>query len=485
MTRQVLIAAVAVLLVCGASAAGAKKSKAKDYCKSDRDRPTYPQPPRGRPAAPVHLDGDQFVAADGQPVQMHGINWFGFNNGMTWLNGLWAGGKSGHSDFATIAYELQLLGFNAIRLPFLFRDLKAPATQIGGYCTGAHTLEELAERTVDPEFKGEVTKKAPPPVVPLPNITAPGTCNTYIPGGQTIDRYLWTVQWLVANGWYVLIDSHPMAQEMTSHNADEFVKSWKWVWSKFACLPNFEEDMKGRLFIDILNEPDSQRQGWQANDAGDAGMTELYLGVMDTLWDMTPGVPIFFIEGGGQGAYKGINWGNGFITDEELINVMAKDGRTKITDANKFFKVLMRKPYLNHVVISPHVYGPSVSSRRDGVAVGPTLWEALDTSFGYLNQRGYCDKRGKCHTFPVAIGEFGSRFEDKDDLEHLKDFTMWLRNEGPGNTGKHRPIRNFFYWCYNANSGDTGGLVTDSWHEFEWSKIRFLQQRFGLKPWYL
>lgn len=26
----------------------------------------------------------------------------------------------------------------------------------------------------------------------------------YIPGGQTIDRYLWVVQWLVANGWWVL-----------------------------------------------------------------------------------------------------------------------------------------------------------------------------------------------------------------------------------------------------------------------------------------
>lgn len=43
------------------------------------------------------------------------------------------------------------------------------------------------------------------------------------------------------------------------------------MWSKLACLPNFYEDMKGRLFIDILNEPDSQRQGWQKNDGGAAG----------------------------------------------------------------------------------------------------------------------------------------------------------------------------------------------------------------------
>jgi hypothetical protein len=188
--------------------------------------------------------------------------------------------------------------------------------------------------------------------VPLPAIPGPGTCNAYIPGGQTIDRYLWTVQWLIANGFYVLIDSHPMGQETTSYNAKEFIDNWKWVWGRFACLPGFDEDMKGRLFIDILNEPDSQGQGWQPRDgkAGafgggwgggggrsrrqareavqcgsrglptpcwpaaaaashnthpDAGMTELYLGVMDALWEMTPGVPIFFVEGGGQGAYKG------------------------------------------------------------------------------------------------------------------------------------------------------------------------------------
>jgi len=114
-----------------------------------------------------------------------------------------------------------------------------------------------------------------------------------------------------------------MSQELTSYNVKEFVANWKWVsnqqeraaagsalssqtsfgsqkgppskpirrhchhhphqnqstptapstkqvWSRFACLPNFEEDMKGRLFVDILNEPDSQGQGWQPKE-GKAG----------------------------------------------------------------------------------------------------------------------------------------------------------------------------------------------------------------------
>jgi hypothetical protein len=61
-----------------------------------------------------------------------------------------------------------------------------------------------------------------------------------------------------------------MSQEQTSHNAKDFVAGWKWVWSKFACLPNFDEDFAGRLFVDILNEPDSQGQGWQPKE-GRAG----------------------------------------------------------------------------------------------------------------------------------------------------------------------------------------------------------------------
>jgi hypothetical protein len=165
--------------------------------------------------------------------------------------------------------------------------------------------------------------------------------------------------------------------EKTSYDAAAFVEAWKQVWSSVTCLPNFRRDMVGRVFVDILNEPDSQWQAWQPKDgkAGAwpgcghqrctgcgleadmtgrhlsiiivpgrrvlqlslllcmhavlyptarqrslcstgnpqellcvppcvaAGMTELYLGVMDALWAMTPGAPVFFINGGGQGAY--------------------------------------------------------------------------------------------------------------------------------------------------------------------------------------
>lgn len=58
--------------------------------------------------------------------------------------------------------------------------------------------------------------------------------------------------------------------EQTSYVVDDFVREWKKVWEAVACLPNFESDIKGRLLVDLSNEPDSQWQGWQVKN-GKAG----------------------------------------------------------------------------------------------------------------------------------------------------------------------------------------------------------------------
>ena len=49
---------------------------------------------------------------------------------ITWSDDCHTGSDSLTLDFATIVYRLQLLGFNAVRLPFSFSDLydKQPAS---------------------------------------------------------------------------------------------------------------------------------------------------------------------------------------------------------------------------------------------------------------------------------------------------------------------------------------------------------------------
>lgn len=46
-------------------------------------------------------------------------------------------------------------------------------------------------------------------------------------------------------------------------------------------------------------------------------------------------------------------------------------------------------------------------------------------------------------------------------------------------------VPNIAYWDYNANSGDTGGIVDDSWVNVLWVKINWLIATVNLQPWYL
>lgn len=41
-----------------------------------------------------------------------------------------------------------------------------------------------------------------------------------------------------------------------------------------------------------------------------------------------------------------------------------------------------------------------------------------------------------------------------------------------------------FFWCWNRNSGDTGGLVCEDWATLEWEKLTYLSL-IGLRPWFL
>lgn len=130
--------------------------------------------------------------------------------------------------------------------------------------------------------------------------------------------------------------------------------------------------------------------------------------------------------------------GNGFVTDPAIIKEFG------IHDANPFFTTLLSKPYLDNVVISPHLYGPSVSNRKDFYK-GAEWMASLDKAFGYLSQKpGYC-ANGKCHVFPVAVGEFGSRFTNPEDLAHLEDLALYMNAQGAGNTGGHKAFNNWFY----------------------------------------
>lgn len=103
----------------------------------------------------------------------------------------------------------------------------------------------------------------------------------------------------------------------------------------------------------------------------------------------------------------------------------------------------------NRLVFSPHVYGPDVYAQNyfDEANFPHNMTAIWDTHFGYLLKEGYS----------VIFGEFGGKYghggNEKDKIwqNALVDYMLA--------TG----ITDFFYWSWNPNSGDTGGILQDDW----------------------
>ena len=116
----------------------------------------------------------------------------------------------------------------------------------------------------------------------------------------------------------------------------------------------------------------------------------------------------------------------------------------------------------DRLVLSPHVYGPDVYNQPYFNAADfpnnlPAIWEA---HFGRFHDQGYA----------IAIGETGGRYghggnaKDKAFQDGLIDY---LRVKG---------IPHVFYWAWNPNSGDTGGILQDDWKTVWQDKVDLLNR---------
>ena len=72
------------------------------------------------------------------------VNYFGFDDANTMFDGLWGGSDSLAQDWATIVYRIQLLGFNAVRIPFSFKDLQATPKSFSQSCTQVDNAAEAS-----------------------------------------------------------------------------------------------------------------------------------------------------------------------------------------------------------------------------------------------------------------------------------------------------------------------------------------------------
>ena len=159
---------------------------------------------------------------------------------------------------------------------------------------------------------------------------------------------------------------------------------------------------------------------------------------------------LVFVEGVGDGSYcttvnTGIWWG-GNIAPQMCapLNIPA-----------------------DRLVLSPHVYGPDVFAQSYFAAADfpnnmPAIW---NSHFGDVQAQGYA----------VVIGETGGKYGSSDPRDKTFQDALFAYL-------KQRDLRDVFYWSWNPNSGDTGGILNDDWTTVRQDKVTLLQSFWAGAP---
>ena len=421
--------------------------------------PNAPGNPNAAPAAVgsvLRVSGTSFIDSTGAAVVLHGINWFGFDDSASMMLEGSTQPTALAGDFPTVVWRLKGLGFNAVRLPFSFALLAMPVSKPMAVPCTLPSAAEVAASITPPGG-------SPPPLAPLPQPPKranPAMCNSDLPTDTVRNRFLYVVQFFARNGFYVVIDDHLRSDTTVLTDPAGWVSAWQALVTDLTQ----DADTKGHLLVDILNEPDNQGIRWEAA-GGKPALADLYLKAADAI-SQAAAVPLLF-EGTGQAGLNA-NWGDGFCTDPVLV---AQKG---LSDPTAFLTAALAKPYASQWVVSPHVYGPA-TTMMSGASSGADLFNRLSTSFGYLTQKGFC-MGAPCRTFPVVVGEFGSKFTDPADAATMTGLQSYLRNQAPAQDGLHAAIGSWFYWSWSPNSGDTGGLTLDDWSTLDWTKMNFISK---------
>jgi endoglucanase len=343
--------------------------------------------------------GDKIHNEQGQPIQLRGINWFGFETHEHVVHGLWA------RNWQSMISQMKALGFNAIRLPFCPATLQSSTVSSVNYA-------------LNPDLAGKNSL-------------------------QVLDLIM---EELNAQGFYILLDHHrPDCNAISElwytggYSEAQWTADLVFVAQRYSHLPNF-------FAIDLKNEPHGQATWGTGNAATDWNSAAERAG--NAILAANPNL-VIFVEGVGENptCSSSINhWWGGNIEPFDCA------------------PITLALP--NKVVLSPHVYGPDVFNQpyfndSNFPANLPAIWEQHFGRFAPANA--------------VVIGEFGGRYghggDPKDKLwqDALVDYLI------------SKNMRDSFYWSWNANSGDTGGILQDDWTNVWTDKVQLLQRLWDLE----
>lgn len=257
------------------------------------------------------------------------------------------------------------------------------------------------------------------------------TINTDLKGLKSLDVLDKIVATFNANQIYILLDHHrPDCNSISelwytsTYSESQWITDLKLVATRYKSTPYF-------IGIDLKNEPHGSVT-WGANNT-QTDWNHAAERAAQAVLAVNPDI-LMFVEGIQEDTATGCSsstnhWWGGNLEPQECVPLAISSDK---------------------LVLSPHVYGPDVYNQpyfNDPTFPNnmPTIW---DSHFGYLAN----------HSFAVAPGEFGGKYGhnggDPDDITWQNSIIDYF---------KTKKICNFFYWTWNPNSGDTGGILQDDW----------------------
>lgn len=367
----------------------------------------------------LSVKGNKIVDKSGKTVWLTGLNWFGYNTGTNTFDGLWACNLE--DSIKGIADH----GFNLLRIPF---------------------SAELINQWAAGEF---------------PKANYNNALNPNLNSMNSMQIFDYVVNLCENNGIKIMIDIHSAETDSMGHmtnlwytqsvSTEEFYKALEWMAERYKNNDTI-------IAFDLKNEPHGKPNEGSAaaiwNNSKSANnwkyvaetAAKRVLGKNQNVLIMVEGIEIYPIDikknnfTSTNSADYYFNWWGGNLrgVKDYPINLGA---------------------HQNKLVYSPHDYGPTVYQQPwfKGNYTYQSLYDdCWKDNWLYIHEDG---------TAPLLIGEWGG-FMTEPNITWMTYMRQLINKYKLHHT----------FWCYNANSGDTGGLVKDDFITWDSEKYNFVKQ---------
>ncbi len=368
----------------------------------------------------LHTDGNKILDKDGKQVWLTGVNWFGYNTGTNTFDGLW------NSELVPTVKAIADHGFNLIRVPI-------SAELINQWAAGEY-----------------------------PQANYNNAYNEELNSMNSLEIFDYFLKLAEENGMKVMPDIHSAETDAAGHNVNLWYTDKVSVKEYYAALEWLADRYKDNdtiIAFDLKNEPHGKpNEGDKAAIWNDSKAANNWKYVAETaaakVLAKNPNV-LIMVEG--TEIYpKDIKKNSDYSSqdnDDYFFNWWGGNLR-----AVKDYPIDLGE-YQDKLVYSPHDYGPTVYQQP---------WFEGDYDYDSLIDDCWQDNWLYIHkddTAPLLIGEWGG-FMTEPNITWMTYMRKLIKTYHLNHT----------FWCFNANSGDTGGLVLDDFTTWDDEKYDFVKE---------